>query len=234
MEDIVGRKVAEWCAGDATEHADVTKRVDVMKRAGVMKRAMDIVIAFSALILLLPAIAMIALILIIQDGRPIFFSHRRIGLHGREFSCLKFRTMRRDAEKLLGELLQNSAASRREWEATRKLKNDPRITKFGSFLRHSSLDELPQLINVLRGEMSLVGPRPIVSAEIPHYADAFIYYVSIKPGVTGLWQINGRSDTSYSERVRLDVLYAKTGTLRTDLIILIKTVAVVMLGRGSY
>jgi exopolysaccharide production protein ExoY len=195
---------------------------------------MDIVIALLAVVLLLPAMALIALILFMQDGRPIFFSHRRIGFRGREFSCLKFRTMKRDAEKLLGDLLQNSEANRQEWEATRKLKNDPRITTFGSFLRHSSLDELPQLINVLRGEMSLVGPRPIVSAEIPHYAEAYIYYAAVKPGVTGLWQINGRSDTSYSERVRLDVQYAKTGTLRTDLIILLKTVAVVMLGRGSY
>ena len=206
----------------------------VTKRADITKRAIDIVLAALALIFLLPVMALIALILFLQDGWPIFFSHRRIGLHGREFWCLKFRTMKRDAEQRLADLLQNCEAARQEWETTQKLKNDPRITLFGSFLRRSSLDELPQLINVLRGEMSLVGPRPIVSAEIPRYADAFAHYVTLRPGLTGLWQISGRSDTSYSERVRLDMLYAKTGTLRTDLIILIKTVAVVMLGRGSY
>ena len=216
MEQTVDRNVAEWCTGDTR------------------KRAVDIVLAALALIFLLPAMTLIAIILFLQDGRPIFFSHYRIGRHGLEFLCLKFRTMKRDAEQRLADLLQNCETARQEWEATQKLKNDPRITTFGSFLRHSSLDELPQLINVLRGEMSLVGPRPIVSAEIPHYAEAYIYYAAVKPGVTGLWQINGRSDTSYSERVRLDVQYAKTGTLRTDLIILLKTVAVVLLGRGSY
>ncbi len=177
---MVDRNVAEWCTDDT------------------MKRAIDIVLAALALIFLLPAMALIALILFLQDGRSIFFSHRRIGLHGREFSCLKFRTMKRDAEKCLAELLQNSEAARQEWETTQKLKNDPRINRFGSFLRRSSLNELPQLINVLRGEMSLVGPRPIVSAEIPHYADAYIYYIAVRPGVTGLWKINGRSDTSYT------------------------------------
>ena len=216
MEQIVDRKVAKWCTDDT------------------MKRTIDIVLAALALVLLLPAMALIALILFLQDGRPIFFNHCRIGFRGREFSCLKFRTMKQDAEQRLADLLRNCEASRQEWATTQKLKNDPRITRFGSFLRRSSLDELPQLINVLRGEMSLVGPRPIVRAEIPRYADAYIYYASIRPGVTGLWQINGRNDTDYSERVRLDVQYAKTGTLRTDLIILIKTVAVVLLGRGSY
>ena len=141
----------------------------VTERADITKRSIDIVLAALALIFLLPAMAMIALILFIQDGRPIFFSHRRIGFRGREFSCLKFRTMKRDAEKRLAYLLQYSEAARQEWQTTQKLKNDPRITRFGSFLRRSSLDELPQFINVLRGEMSLVGPRPIVSAEIPHY-----------------------------------------------------------------
>jgi lipopolysaccharide/colanic/teichoic acid biosynthesis glycosyltransferase len=212
----------------------VGSKVAVSDIGDVRKRACDIVLAALALILLLPAMALIALILFIQDGRPILFSHRRIGRGSKEFSCLKFRTMKRDAEKRLADLLQNCEASRQEWEANQKLKNDPRVTKFGHFLRRSSLDELPQLFNVLRGEMSLVGPRPIVRAEIPRYADAYAYYASVRPGVTGLWQINGRNDTSYSERVRLDVQYVRTGTFKTDLIILIKTIAIVLLGRGSY
>ena len=216
VQNFVDSKVAEWQSNDVT------------------KRSIDILLSLFGLIFLLPAMALIALILLLQDGPPIFFSQRRIGRGGREFSCLKFRTMKQDAEQRLADFLRNCEASRQEWETTQKLKNDPRITRFGSFLRRSSLDELPQLINVLRGEMSLVGPRPIVRAEIPRYADAYIYYIAVRPGLTGLWQINGRNDTSYSERVRLDLQYVQTGTLRTDLIILIKTVAVVLLGRGSY
>jgi len=195
---------------------------------------MDILLSLLGVVLLLPAMLLIALVLFVQDGPPILFRHRRIGRGGREFYCLKFRTMKRNADQRLRELLENSQAARLEWQRTRKLKNDPRITRFGRFLRRASLDELPQFINVLRGEMSLVGPRPIVSAEIPHYGDAYAYYTAVKPGITGLWQINGRNDTSYSERVRFDVQYARTGTLKTDVIILIKTVAVVLLGHGSY
>lgn len=196
------------------------------------KRLMDVLFSFAALVFLFPAIAVIALALLIQDGRPIFYRHRRVGRDGREFGCLKFRTMRRDAEAVLADLLERDDDVRREWAANQKLKQDPRVHRIGQFLRNTSLDEIPQFLNVLRGEMSIVGPRPIITDEVPHYGENFVFYLSMTPGVTGLWQVSRRSDTSYSARVGFDVDYFRARSTRLDLKIMFQTVAIVLFARN--
>jgi undecaprenyl-phosphate galactose phosphotransferase len=147
---------------------------------------------------------------------------------------MKFRTMVPNAQELLRDLLDSDPKARAEWEATRKLKNDPRITKLGAFLRKSSLDELPQLFNVLRGDMSLVGPRPVVMDELPYYGEAEQYYFEVRPGITGLWQISGRNDVDYERRVALDIWYVRNWTLWYDIVILFKTLTVVPARLGAY
>ncbi|HYZ34135.1 MAG TPA: sugar transferase [Crenalkalicoccus sp.] len=199
-----------------------------------LKRSMDIAGAGALLLLFLPAFAVLAA-LITLDGGSVLFAHERVGRAGRRFRCLKFRSMVVDAEARLRALLETDPAARAEWEATRKLKRDPRITWVGRFLRATSLDELPQLINVLRGEMSLVGPRPVLAAELErHYGVAAEHYLSVRPGLTGPWQVSGRSDTSYAQRVALDVHYATHASLWTDLAILLRTPAAVLSRRGAY
>jgi lipopolysaccharide/colanic/teichoic acid biosynthesis glycosyltransferase len=200
-----------------------------------LKRLIDLVGAGSLLLVLAVPLCVIAL-LVRADGGPALFAHRRVGRSGRAFGCLKFRTMVPDAERRLAALLAADPAARAEWEATRKLRNDPRVTWIGRFLRASSLDELPQLLNVLRGEMSLVGPRPVLASELAsHYGPmATERYQSVRPGITGLWQVSGRSDTSYAERVALDVAYVARPSLREDLRILLRTPAAVLLQRGAY
>jgi undecaprenyl-phosphate galactose phosphotransferase len=198
----------------------------------ILKAAFDHVVAMILLILLAPLL--VALTFVIRlDGGPALYRHRRIGAGGRNFDCIKFRTMVLDADRVLRHTLDQDPAAAEEWDATQKLHNDPRVTRFGQFLRRSSLDELPQLLNVLRGEMSLVGPRPIVRAEIARYADDIDYYYETKPGLTGLWQVSGRSDTSYPRRVRLDVWYVRNWTLWHDIAILLKTIPAVFLQRGA-
>lgn len=198
------------------------------------KRLIDILGAGALLLLAAPAFLLLAL-LIRADGGPVLYAHERIGRGGRRFGCLKFRSMVVDSQARLAALLQSDPTARAEWETTRKLKDDPRVTRTGRFLRASSLDELPQLINVLRGEMSLVGPRPVVASELDdHYGEAARDYLAVRPGVTGLWQISGRSDTSYATRVALDSRYARSPSLRTDLKILLRTPLVVLLRRGAY
>jgi lipopolysaccharide/colanic/teichoic acid biosynthesis glycosyltransferase len=158
-----------------------------------------------------------------------------VGRGGALFGCLKFRSMVIDSEARLAELLARDPAARAEWEATRKLKRDPRVTSVGRFLRASSLDELPQLINVLRGEMSLVGPRPVIQAELEqHYGAAAAHYMSVRPGITGLWQVSGRNDTTYEQRVRLDVSYVARASFAEDLRILLATPVAVLRRRGAY
>jgi lipopolysaccharide/colanic/teichoic acid biosynthesis glycosyltransferase len=198
------------------------------------KRALDVVGAALLLVLFAPVMAVIAL-LVARDGGPVFYAHRRVGRDGVGFDCLKFRSMVRDADQRLAELLERDPAARAEWETTRKLRHDPRITAVGRFLRASSLDELPQLINVLRGEMSLVGPRPVQQAELnAFYGTAASYYRAVRPGLTGLWQVSGRNDTSYAERVALDVRYVAEATLLDDLRILLRTPIAVLRRRGAY
>jgi lipopolysaccharide/colanic/teichoic acid biosynthesis glycosyltransferase len=195
-------------------------------------RTVDIVGASGALLFLLPLFVLVSILVRLTSRGSVFFGQQRIGRDGRMFTCYKFRSMAVDAEQRLQDLLATDAAAQREWLRDHKLKNDPRITPIGGFLRKSSLDELPQFLNVLKGEMSLVGPRPIVTGEIPRYGRYLRAYASVKPGLTGLWQISGRSDTSYRRRVALDVAYARSKSLRLDIRILLATVPAVVGRRG--
>ncbi|MCB1884170.1 MAG: undecaprenyl-phosphate galactose phosphotransferase WbaP [Geminicoccaceae bacterium] len=199
----------------------------------VLKRAFDIVAASAMLVFLAPLLGVIAL-LVRSGGAPVVFAHTRVGRHGRLFQCLKFRTMVPDARTVLNRLLASDPEARAEWERSYKLKDDPRITAFGAFLRKTSLDELPQLWNVLRGDMSLVGPRPVVADEIERYGDAKAYYYEVRPGLTGLWQISGRSDLDYDRRISLDTWYVRNWTLWYDVLILFKTLLTVPAKAGAY
>lgn len=191
-------------------------------------------IALILLIVILPLMLMVSLAILLDGGGPVLFSHRRVGRCGRTFNCLKFRTMTRDAEVRLRELLERDAAARAEWARDQKLRNDPRVTPLGAVLRRSSLDELPQLVNVLRGEMSLVGPRPIAPAEVVRYGARIRHYYAVKPGITGLWQVSGRNDVSYRTRVAMDCLYARKRGLLLDGWLIVRTVPAVLFRRGSY
>jgi lipopolysaccharide/colanic/teichoic acid biosynthesis glycosyltransferase len=197
-------------------------------------RALDVTIALVALIFVLPLMGVIAFAIFLQDRGPVVFAHRRIGRGGKSFYCYKFRSMAVDAEARLAELLARDPAAREEWARDHKLRDDPRVTPLGAFLRRSSLDELPQLVNVLQGTMSLVGPRPIVDAEISRYGKRFSHYCAVKPGITGLWQISGRNDVSYRTRVALDCLYAKSLSPRLYLWIVVVTIPAVLSRKGSY
>ncbi|TYP00077.1 undecaprenyl-phosphate galactose phosphotransferase [Geothermobacter ehrlichii] len=199
----------------------------------IVKRSFDLFAALSLMIALAP-LFWVLVWLIRRDGAPAIYAHMRIGRGGEEFPCLKFRTMVPDAEAVLEKILSEDEEARREWEASYKLKNDPRITRIGHFLRKTSLDELPQLWNVLRGEMSLVGPRPIIREEIDKYGDDFYFYKVARPGITGLWQVSGRSDIDYPSRVALDVWYVKNWSLWYDIAILFKTIRVVVQRSGAY
>ena len=189
----------------------------------------------AAVLLLLfsPVFLVVALLIWRKDGAPILFGHYRIGQHGKLFRCLKFRSMYLDSDAMLRDLLEKDANARAEWERDHKLLNDPRITPIGDFLRRTSLDELPQLFNVLRGEMSLVGPRPITLAELPRYGQVRWHYLSVRPGMTGLWQVSGRNNTTYAERVALDESYIDSRSLIGDVTILLKTVKVVLARDGA-
>ena len=197
-------------------------------------RALDVILTIAALLFLLPLMMVIAAVIAFLDDGPIFFAQRRIGQGGEHFRCFKFRTMKVNAEQLLVELLERDADARVDWELYHKLKSDPRMTWIGSFLRKSSLDELPQLFNVLRGEMSLVGPRPIVDGEVWRYGRYFSNYCSVRPGITGLWQISGRNDVSYRRRVAFDVAYSRSRSLTLNARIILLTIPSVLLARGSY
>ncbi len=198
----------------------------------LIKMAFDIIAAAVGVILALPVLLIIAA-LVKLDGGPAFYGHVRVGAGAQPFRCLKFRSMVVNSENVLNDLLAADPAAAAEWEMTQKLRNDPRITRIGRFLRSTSLDELPQLLNVLRLEMSLVGPRPIVRAEVPHYGDDITYYYETRPGLTGLWQVSGRTETTYARRVQLDTWYVKNWTLWHDIAILAKTVPAVLKRRGA-
>lgn len=199
----------------------------------LIKRSMDITGSLVLLTTLLPAIITIAIV-VAMDGGPVIYVSYRVGRYGKIFRCLKFRTMAPDADRRLAELLKRDGVAREEWENTVKLRRDPRITATGRLLRTSSLDELPQLVNVLVGEMSLVGPRPVPVVELEKYYGIHAReYVSVKPGLTGLWQVSGRSDASYERRVALDVAYVRNPSIRTDLLTLVRTVSAVLFGKGA-
>jgi lipopolysaccharide/colanic/teichoic acid biosynthesis glycosyltransferase len=197
-------------------------------------RLSDVIISLLAMLAFLPGLVLVALLVRVQDGGPSIYGQRRIGLGGREFRCMKFRSMHVNSDEILAKLLKEDKCALAEWEADRKLRQDPRITRLGKFLRKSSIDELPQLFNVLRGEMSLVGPRPIVRSEIQKYGTSFDHYVSVIPGITGLWQVMGRNNVTYRRRVALDRLYVRKRSLGLYYKILFMTIPAVLFQRGSY
>ncbi|RJG02033.1 undecaprenyl-phosphate galactose phosphotransferase WbaP [Noviherbaspirillum sedimenti] len=212
----------------------LTVRNNLARRAPrILKRSFDIAASLSLLIIGSPLLLWIA-VKVAASGRPIFYGHKRIGQNGKSFPCYKFRTMQTNAAELLKELLERDPAAKAEWERDFKLKNDPRVTPIGHFLRKTSLDELPQLWNVLKGEMSLVGPRPVVDAELERYGNQVDLYLKAKPGITGLWQISGRNDISYDSRVYLDGWYVKNWSWFHDIVILIRTVKVILKRDGAY
>jgi len=197
------------------------------------KQAVDRLGALVGLIMLAPALAIIAL-LVKRDGGPAFYGQPRIGQNGKTFKCWKFRSMVPNAGEVLKDLLANSPQARAEWERDFKLKNDPRVTKLGAILRKTSLDELPQLWNVLMGEMSLVGVRPVTQTELKNYGEKIADYYAMLPGMTGLWQVSGRNDVSYAERVELDSQYVRGWSFWGDIGIIFKTVDVMLRKRGAY
>jgi lipopolysaccharide/colanic/teichoic acid biosynthesis glycosyltransferase len=203
-------------------------------RYRAVKRILDVALVLLSTPFLLLLVLVIAAAIRIDSPGPIFFSHRRIRGHGAFFTMWKFRTMRVDSADLIGEYLRADPEARIEWNKFHKLRNDPRVTPLGRFLRRTSLDELPQLWNVLTGAMSLVGPRPIVAAEVEKYGDYFAYYCTVKPGITGLWQVSGRSGTGYLQRVQLDRKYVSEWSLRGDLMILARTPRSVIRQVGAY
>ena len=195
-------------------------------------RAFDVLLSVAFLVLLSPLMLAGALLVMISGPGPIIFRHSRVGQNGKPFVCLKFRTMENEAEDLLPNLLGACGAMRTEWLRDHKIRRDPRVTPIGQVLRRFSIDELPQLINVLRGDMSIVGPRPIVEAEVERYAQNFCYYCSVKPGLTGLWQVSGRNRLSYDRRVELDSEYARSKSVTGDMLIILRTLPEVIRGGG--
>jgi Undecaprenyl-phosphate galactose phosphotransferase WbaP len=200
----------------------------------LVKRTMDIVVAGGLMLLLSPIFAILMTLVKLTSSGPIFFSHNRIGRGGQDFKAWKFRSMIPNAQAVLKTHLEASPEARAEWQRDQKLKDDPRITWIGKILRKTSLDELPQLWNVLVGDMSLVGPRPIVEAEIAKYGDTFRHYLRVTPGITGLWQISGRNNTTYSERLAYDEFYARNWSTWLDFYILLRTIRTVALCEGAY
>jgi exopolysaccharide production protein ExoY len=212
---------------------------EASRQFGLLQNNRDILsplnqlIATLLLVLLSPLMAIVAFLIWRHDGAPVLFAHYRVGHEGRLFRCMKFRTMFRNAERELADALQNDPQARAEWERSQKLGNDPRVTRIGRFLRRTSLDELPQLLNVVRGEMNLVGPRPITVAELARYGRTRWHYLSVRPGITGLWQVSGRNNTTYDERVALDRCYVEQRSFWFDIGILLRTVRVVLIREGA-
>lgn len=200
---------------------------------GACKRVLDLLGAIVLVLVFSPLILTVALLLR-REGGPIIYRHRRVGRDGKFFECLKFRSMVPNADRVLRDLLEERPEMKAEWVRDHKLRCDPRITALGRFLRRTSLDELPQLWNVLRGEMSLVGPRPIVREELMRYGRSIPIYLSAKPGITGLWQVTGRNNTDYRRRVAIDVYYVRKRSLLLDLYVLLKTPRVMLGGGGAY
>lgn len=199
-----------------------------------LKYSFDFMCTLVGTILISPLLLLIAAGIYFDSPGPVIFKHTRIGKNGKPFGCYKFRTMCMDADKKLAELLDRDAAAKEEWERDFKLKDDPRVTKIGKILRKTSLDELPQIFNVLKGEMSLVGPRPVVEAELEKYGEYLDDYLMVRPGITGMWQVNGRSDTTYEERVHMDSWYVRNWSIWIDIMLLWRTVKSVVKCEGAY
>ena len=203
-------------------------------RYRVIKRSLDVLLVLLSMPVTLLVLGMVAVAVALSSPGPVFYSHRRIRKNGAFFSMWKFRTMCVNSAEVLEDYLAANPGARTEWNKTHKLRKDPRITRIGSFLRRYSLDELPQLWNVVTGQMSLVGPRPIVAAEVEKYGDCFSCYCKVKPGLTGLWQVSGRSSLSYDERVKLDCEYVQQWSLAKDTVILLKTFSSVVNQDGAF
>ncbi|OHD55358.1 MAG: hypothetical protein A2Y33_04055 [Spirochaetes bacterium GWF1_51_8] len=200
-----------------------------------IKRIFDLVLSLAGFVVILPFFLLVAFLVKITSKGGIFYGHPRVGKDGKEFKAWKFRTMYYDSEERLKHILATDPKAKKEWKASFKMKNDPRITPLGKLLRKTSMDELPQIINILVGQMSLVGPRPVVREELEsHYGDFAEYYYSVKPGLTGLWQVSGRSDTDYHYRVQTDAWYVQNWNLWLDIIILFRTPLAVLRGKGAY
>lgn len=204
------------------------------RRNRLFKRIFDIIATVIGGILILPVIAIVAILIYLDSPGPIVFGHKRVGQGGKEFPCYKFRSMVPNAQEALEIYLKENPEAREEWERDFKLKDDPRVTKIGKFLRKTSLDELPQLWNVLIGDMSLVGPRPIVRAEVEKYGEYINDFYLVPPGITGVWQVSGRSDTTYEERVLMDSWYVHNWSVWIDIVYLVKTVLAVLKAKGAY
>ncbi len=216
-------------------HRITDRRLIAKVRAanGRSKRVFDMLVAAVALVFFAPAFLTIALLIKLTDPGPVLFKHTRVGRRGKRFDCLKFRTMKTDSEERLAHILLTDPQAAAEWEAGQKLRNDPRVTWFGTFLRKSSLDELPQLFNVLRGEMSLVGPRPVTRAELNRYGKDRRYYLLVRPGITGLWQVSGRSSTGYEKRISLDREYLEEWSWLGEIWIILMTIPAVLKTRDA-
>ena len=204
------------------------------RRNRVIKRAFDLLFTICGGLCILPFLLVIAVMVAVDNKGNVIFAHRRIGRDGKEFKCYKFQTMIPNAQEALEKYLAENPEARKEWEESFKLTDDPRVTKLGSILRKTSLDEMPQLWNVIKGDMSLVGPRPIVAKEIERYGEYFREYAMVSPGITGMWQASGRSDTTYEERVEMDTWYVRNWSVWIDLMYLFKTVKIVFTGKGAY
>lgn len=205
----------------------------LLKLPRIWKIVFEAVISFFVIVVSSPLLLFLGVLVKLTSRGPVFYYAKRMGIGGKQFRVMKFRTMYVNADKRLADLLEANPALKKQWEEKFKLENDPRVTLFGRFLRKSSLDELPQLINVLRGEMSLIGPRPIVRKEMRYYAENIEILSRVKPGVTGLWQVSGRSNLDYEARVRLDVNYVVNWSIWLDYYILLRTVIEVITGRGA-
>ncbi len=217
----------------ATVDADIFSW-DRSPLGGNAKRAFDVIGASAALLVFAPFWLLVAALIKLQDGGGVLYRHDRVGRCGRMFGCFKFRSMVRDADERLRQHLSVDLDAAAEWRRSNKLLNDPRITPLGQFLRATSLDEVPQLLNVIAGDMSLVGPRPVVEDELPRYGIERVHYFCARPGLTGLWQVTGRSDASYARRISLDKEYVQNWSLSRDVSICFRTLWVVLLRSGAY
>jgi Undecaprenyl-phosphate galactose phosphotransferase WbaP len=212
---------------------DTSNKLKMEWNLGI-KRFLDIVLVITGGILILPFLLIIALIIKLNSHGPVLYKHKRLGKDGKHFFIYKFRTMTADAEQQLQKIIETDVSLNEEWKKNHKLQNDPRITSFGKILRRTSLDEFPHLINILKGEMSLVGPRPVVEEEVVKYGEDYNRVFSNKPGLTGLWQVSGRSDTDYHDRIAFDTYYLQNWSLWLDIWILYETFGVVIFGKGAY
>ncbi len=225
--DVGLEQASEGPNGSGFRFKEPTDNFRVSPVGGRRKRLVDVTVAMVALIALFPALIALAIAVKLSMGGPVIYRHRRVGFAGRQFDCLKFRTMVTNGDAVLAQYLEDNPAAAEEWRQSRKLTLDPRVTRFGWLLRKTSLDELPQLLNILRGDMSCVGPRPIVTEELERYGAHVHEYLRARPGVTGSWQVNGRNSISYGDRVRLDAEYVRRWSFGLDFVILARTVPAV-------